>query len=218
MIGRLASTIVVVLTGTALAGSAQVPAKPAASEALTGVIRGRVIAADTRKPLRRARVRIMPGDQTRFDQPLTANTNSRGEFEVTGIAPGSYFVSGSRAGYLTIDYGQRRAHERGIAVEVRGGEVKDRIVLTLPRGGVLTGRITDEVGEAYPGVRVDALASRFLRGRRVPFPAGVATTDDLGNFRISRPDAARGEHSPWLGGHRRRHDAAVSRLRRPRAH
>ena len=49
----------------------------------------------------------------------------------------------------------------------------------LPRGGVLAGTITDELGEPYPGVRVDALALRYQQGRRQPFPVGVATTNDF---------------------------------------
>jgi hypothetical protein len=50
---------------------------------------------------------------------------------------------------------------------------------------VLAGRITDELGEPYPGVRVDAIGTRYGLGRRMPFPAAVATTDDLGQFRLA---------------------------------
>jgi protocatechuate 3,4-dioxygenase beta subunit len=49
---------------------------------------------------------------------------------------------------------------------------------------VLAGRITDEFGEPAPGVRVEALEPRFIRGRRVVVPARLATTNDIGEYRL----------------------------------
>jgi hypothetical protein len=148
-----------------------------------GTIRGRIIAADTGKPLRRARVTIRP--QTTGTPPISANTNSLGQFEAANVPAGAYFISAARAGYLETQYGQRRPAERGVTVDVAPAQSVDRIEISLPRGGVLTGRITDELGEPYPGVRVDAVALGYRMGKRVPSPAGVATTDDLGHFRIA---------------------------------
>jgi hypothetical protein len=160
-----------------------VPTK--AQETKTGSIRGRITAADTGKPLRRARVRVLADKQDSFARAVTAATNSRGEFEVTGLLPGSYFVTGTRVGFISVEYGQRRAGERGLTVDVRAGQVSDRIDITLPRGGVIAGRVSDDIGEPYPGVRVDALALQYRDGKRVPTIAGGSTTDDLGHFRIS---------------------------------
>lgn len=162
----------------------QAPARPALDET-TGTIRGQVTAADTGKPLRRARVQVMPDRRDGFTRPVTANTNSRGEFEVKGLVAGSYFVTGNRAGYIALQYGQRRPKQSGLAVEVRAGQTVERIDLALPKGGILAGRVTDELGEPYPGVRVDALGTQYRLGKREPSRAGGATTDDLGNFRIS---------------------------------
>jgi hypothetical protein len=115
---------------------------------------------------------------------MTTSTNSQGAFELRDVAPGSYFVSASRAGYLELQYGQRRPRERGVSVDVRGADTIQRIDIALPKGSVLAGRITDELGEPYPGVRVSVLEVRYQQGRRVPFPSGGATTDDLGAYRI----------------------------------
>ena len=158
---------------------------PDAAEVKTGTIRGRVIAADTGKPLRRARITIASARQDPTARPLVANTNSNGQFEVTALPPGSYYVSAARAGYLTIQRGQRRARERGLPVDVPAGQVVEGIDLVLPRAGVLAGRITDERGDPYPGVRIDALAMRYSGGRRQPSPVTGATTDDLGQFRLA---------------------------------
>jgi hypothetical protein len=72
-----------------------------------------------------------------------------------------------------------------VVVSVRAGQVTDKIDLALPRGGVLAGRVTDDLEQPYPGVRVDALALRYRHGKRQPTIVGGGTTDDLGNFRIS---------------------------------
>ena len=66
----------------------------------------------------------------------------------------------------------------------------DRIDFSLPRGGVIAGRITDELGEPMAGVRMTALRYRYLpSGERqlIPFnPGGMfnIVTNDLGEFRI----------------------------------
>lgn len=161
------------------------PQNPAAPAATTpGAIRGRITAADTGRSLRRARVSLVPTSAPVSRPSIMASTNAQGHFELKGVAAGSYFVSASRAGHLQLQYGQRRPRERGLAVEVHNGQIVERIDIALPRAGILAGRITDELGEPYPGVRVMALEIRYELGRRVPFPVGNATTDDLGQYRM----------------------------------
>jgi hypothetical protein len=87
-----------------------------------------------------------------------------------------YSITASRAGYLTVQYGQRRPHESGRTLEVHDGQLIEHVDMALPRGGVLSGRITDELGDPFPGARVEAVSLRYTRGRRVPLQAGIATT------------------------------------------
>jgi protocatechuate 3,4-dioxygenase beta subunit len=54
----------------------------------------------------------------------------------------------------------------------------------LPRGGVITGRITDEYGEPAAETSVQAMAFRRMGGRRRLTPMGQASTNDLGQYRI----------------------------------
>lgn len=165
--------------------SAPLAAQPApATKASTAVIRGRITAMDG-AALRRARVSLLPVAQAVGTLQIAASTNSQGHYELKEVPAGLYRVSATRGGYLATQFGQRRAGQTGQTVEVRAGQMVDHIDISLPRGGVLAGRIVDELGEPYPGVRVEAQDLRYVNGRRVPFPAGGATTDDLGEFRIS---------------------------------
>jgi hypothetical protein len=157
------------------------PRDPAAATAARpATLRGRVVTG-TGEPLHRVRVVVNSGGS---NQPSDV-TDTRGDFEIVNVPPGSHTITASRSGYLTIQYGQRRPREAGRSVEIKPGEVIDGIAITLPGGAVLAGTMTDDVGDVYPGVRVEAVEYRYVRGRRLPVQAGAATTNDIGQYRIS---------------------------------
>lgn len=157
------------------------PAKPATASG-TAIIRGTVLAADTGAPVRRAQVRAMTNDGK--DNRVT-QTDDQGRFELKDLVGGRYNLTATRAGYVTIQYGQRRPNERGTPVEVAPGGVLDKIVFGLPRGGVITGRLTDEVGDPLADAQVQAMRSTFMPGGRRLMPTGrMDTTDDTGAFRL----------------------------------
>ena len=85
----------------------------------TGAIRGRVLAADTGMPLRRVHVQLTTSGLSTADRVVATSTNTRGEFELADVAPGSYFVSASRPGYLSMQYGQTPRATRGSVVAVQ---------------------------------------------------------------------------------------------------
>jgi hypothetical protein len=172
-------TIIVLLAAALVSVQPQTP--PPASK--PGTIRGRIVIAETGRPLARARVGLIA--TTAPGRPLmTSSSNSLGNFELRDVPPGTYFVSASRAGYLELQHGQRRPRERGTAVTVRDGEIVPRIDIALPRGSVMAGRITDDAGHPYPGIQVSVWELQYREGRRLPFPAGSARTDDLGDYRV----------------------------------
>jgi hypothetical protein len=179
----LLTTLAVVMP-SAQARQPQAPGgKPAPTE--PGVIRGRITSAENGRPLRRATVSLRPDGTPNVRPIVSVSTNSQGQFEMRDVSPGSYFVSATRTGYLEVQHGQRRPRERGVAIEVRSGEARDRVDIALPRGSVISGRIVDELGAPYPGVVVTLLELRYQLGARTYFPAGGSTTDDLGRFRAS---------------------------------
>jgi hypothetical protein len=153
------------------------PAKPVAG----GTVKGRITAMASGQPLHRVRITLNGG----VANAPTAVTDTRGTFEVTDVPPGTYSVTAARAGYITIQYGQRRPREAGRTIAIASGQTIENIDLRLPRGSVLAGRITDEIGDPSPGVRVEAVELRYVRGRRISVPAKVASTNDAGEYRLS---------------------------------
>ena len=164
------------LPAAAVAQPAPAPAKPAA------IIRGRVTAADTGRPLRRAQISVVMASSTQ--ERRTTSTNSRGEYELRELVAGRYTLTVTRSGYLPWEYGRRAPGEPGRTLEVDEGAALEKIDLAMPRAGVIGGRVIDETGEPVAGVTVWVMRSQFFRGRRTLVPAGSsARTDDTGQYR-----------------------------------
>ncbi len=165
-----------------LIGGAQAPTKPPAA---TAIIAGRVVAADTGKPLQRAAVTLVanPSKTTRVTV-----TDGDGRYEFSRLAAGRYGVRPDKQGYVVIS---PDPFSTGLGVELSEGEVADRTDFALPRGSVITGRITDEFGEPMAGVMVQAARYQFRpSGQRQLMDGGFGNftmpgvTDDRGEYRI----------------------------------
>jgi hypothetical protein len=149
----------------------------------TGVIRGRIVAADTGKPLRRARIAVASLDVG--GPPRTANTGADGRYELTTLPAGRYGVRAARSGYLELRYGQRRPLEAAKVVTLADGQTVERVDFALPRTGLISGRVTDEVGDPVAGAAVFAMRSEYWQGRRQLVSSGPPTrTDDTGRYRV----------------------------------
>jgi hypothetical protein len=159
------------------------PARPGETPVTgTAVLRGQVFSVDG-TPLRRAQVRAT-GQDGRGGGVST--TDPQGKFEIKELPAGRYSISASKAGYVNMQYGQRRADQTGggTILDVLDGQAVEKINFALPRGGVITGRILDEFGEPIAGAQVSALRSRFFSGSRRMMPSGSDNTDDTGAYRI----------------------------------
>jgi hypothetical protein len=154
------------------------------SQPKPAVVRGRVVAADTGRPLRRSQITFVP---TEGGPQRIATTNTQGRYDLIDVAPGRYTVSAGRSGYLRLQYGQRRSDEQARPVHVRDGEVLDNLDFSLPRMGSITGRILDDAGEPLEGAIVWALRPLYVEGRRQLAVAsgGFEGTDDRGEFRLT---------------------------------
>lgn len=150
----------------------------------TAAIRGQIIAADNGVPLRRAQVRVASPDAR---ESRVATTDAQGRFEFRELPAGRYTITGSKAGFVTLQYGQRRPSESGTPIELADGQTLDKVALALPRGSVLGGRITDEFGEPVANATVVAWRYGYQGGARRMTQAGQNsrdTTDDQGQYRL----------------------------------
>lgn len=157
---------------------------PAGREAFktgTGRIAGRVVAADTGAPIRRADVQLTAPETG----VKLARTDQEGRFDFRDLPAGRYSLGASRPGYVSVQYGQRRAFEPGRPIELADKQVVPRADIAMPRGGVIAGRITDEFGEPVAEAMISVMRRSWANGRRRLMPAGrTAQTNDLGQYRV----------------------------------
>ena len=148
----------------------------------TARISGRVIAADTGSPIRRAQINVSSRD-AQFNRSVT--TDSEGRYELASLPAGRYRLYVDKAGYVPLEYGQARPFEAGKPLDIAEGQALEKIDFSLPRGSAITGRITDEFGDPVTDVQVQALRYQFVNGERQLVNAGrPSQTDDLGAYRV----------------------------------
>jgi hypothetical protein len=148
----------------------------------TAKISGRVVAADTGTPIRRAQVRIN-APEARTNR--VATTDNQGRYEIAGLPAARYRLQISKAGYVTLEYGQARPFEAGKPLDIADRQTLEKIDFSLPRGSVITGRIADEFGDPVADAQVQAMRYQFLNGERRLVNAGrTSTTDDIGQYRV----------------------------------
>ena len=172
------------------AAAATVNAQPAprdqqhAPRAGTGTIRGRVVRADTGEPLRRVQVHIDEWNAKDQSGPASTMTDAQGRYELAQLPAGTYHLKATRGGFVEVEYGQRRPFERGRPVDVADGAVLDNINFAMPPGGVVTGRVVDELGEPVAQASVSLARRRYVEGERRLVGQSGSSTDDRGEFRI----------------------------------
>src|SRR5215831_17396074 len=121
-------------TMAASLGAAQPPPRDRPrppAQAGSAAIRGRIFAADTGRPLRRARIAALAPELA--GESRTVSTDSDGRYELTGLPAGRYTIRVTRSGYLPLRYGQRRPLEQGKPLQLADRQAIDSIDFTMPR-------------------------------------------------------------------------------------
>jgi hypothetical protein len=148
----------------------------------TSAIRGRVIAADTGNPIRRAQVRAL-SSEARTSRLTTSD--GEGRYEFRDLPAGRWEITASKAGFVTLRFGQRRPFEAGRPVELAEKQTFEQANIALPRGAAITGRVFDEFGDPVAGARVQVLRYQLVQGTRRLTPTAVGDqSDDTGAFRL----------------------------------
>jgi hypothetical protein len=162
----------------------------------TGTVEGRVVDSVTGEPIRKANVtltlRARPGSLVLNGQTAPANrmarpavnpggglvTDANGVFRAV-LPAGDYQVWAERNGYIFAP------NASASKVTVVAGETARDFTIKMNRHGVIAGRVLDEDGEPMAHVQVNGLRWVLQNGQRVLTPqAGMASTNDLGEFRL----------------------------------
>lgn len=175
-------TMFFALTLVAVEGQvvAEQSAKPSAQ------ISGRVVAADTGRPIRWATVRMVSERGRQF----AATTDPQGRFTFNALPAGTYSLDAAAERYLRMYLGGQPY--TGVSAVIprrlmlKDGERFDKADFSLPRGGAIEGRLLDEFGEPAPGLVVQLSQLMYAGGRRRLMPTGPRPepTDDRGHFRL----------------------------------
>jgi carboxypeptidase family protein len=162
--------------------STQAPPRDNVPKTGTAILRGRVVAADSGLPLRKAMVRIFAAE---LRENRMTTTDPQGRYEFRDLPAGRYTVMASKGGFVGLTYGQTKPLGGGKLLTIRDAETAEKVDFSLWHGSVITGRILDEFGEPISDVQVTVQQYRYLQGRRRLMQAGRSvTTNDIGEFRI----------------------------------
>src|SRR6266542_6546795 len=138
-----------------------------------GRITGKIVAADTGRPVKRASVFVnaaeLPGGRGML-------TDDSGVFDLTELPAGRYTLSVSKSGFVSLSYGQRRPLQAGTPLQLNDGQQLKGVDFQLPRGGVISGRILDEEGEPVAGAMVAVMRYQYQQGERRLTQAGNGQT------------------------------------------
>jgi protocatechuate 3,4-dioxygenase beta subunit len=127
--------------------------------------------------------------------PLTAaTTDSEGRYKLSNVAAGPYVLMAHAPAYVVQTSERRRRNNSGKPLNVAENDNLENVDVTMTRGGVVTGKVTDEDGrpviaESVTIFRLDQQGKRVETDAFEPF--GREETDDQGIYRIFGIEAGR---------------------------
>src|SRR5262249_46828194 len=166
-----------------IAPAQQAPAKTASSNQTErkskreGEITGHVIGPDG-QPVPGVRISTHRIGERAWSSPSAASDDD-GNFKLTGLAPGAYAISAYAPGYVAAEFPSENAIHR----------IGENVTINLVKGGVITGRVTDETGEPIVNVSVLSYRLRDLESKTTDLRFEIygvddGVTDDRGIYRI----------------------------------
>lgn len=152
-------------------------------------VEGRLENALTGEPLRKGILHLLRATSAFREPRYVVESDSQGNFVFEQVDPGSYVLSGDRAGFLRGNYGARFL-ANGESIRLRAGE-KRLLRLALTPQSAMSGRVLDLDGDPLtniePKIEIDAWRWRWSEsagGRLLQLVARVAP-DEAGNFRLA---------------------------------
>jgi protocatechuate 3,4-dioxygenase beta subunit len=176
----------ILLFVAALAAQAQQPRDiQVGTAAGTAVLSGTLVTDETPSdPVRRATISLIVSDPR---NPRLAVTDDAGRFTFTKLAPGTFTLSASKAGYVTAYYGAKRpGRGPGMPVVIPAGQ-QVSVAMKMLKGAVISGTVVDPQGRPAAGAGFQLMQYRVVNGERTLYGAyggyGYTSTDDRGMYR-----------------------------------
>jgi hypothetical protein len=156
-------------------------------------VAGRVVTAADGTPLKSARVALMPEDRRSDHHIYAATSDSDGHFLLKDVVSGRYQFFATHAGFVDQQY-QSKGIDSGALLTLRPGQKISDVLFRMTVAAVITGRVTNQDGEAMPRVQVVALRRQTEDEIEDEGPYGsrkqdlrsvsAVPTDDRGQYRI----------------------------------
>jgi hypothetical protein len=168
--------ILLIVLCVAVQGQEPPSAPKSTDEPATGSIVGRVV-NESGQPVAGAAAFVRRTPSTYLGRNTV--TDAEGNFRVNNLERGLYSITAVAAGHTSVppDPNDPSTYYR----------VGDSVNIRLVRGGVITGTVTNSVGEPLVAVRVRAVMVRDANGKPPATPVvslGQQQTDDRGVYRI----------------------------------
>ena len=142
-------------------------------------IAGTVVNSKTSQALGRVQVAVTDTKNPKNSQTVVTTDDGRFQFQV---AAGKYSLQGSKRGFLTFAYEQHENFWTGIVTGA--GLDTENLLLRLPPTAMISGKVTDEIGEPVRGTTITVFRENHRDGvSRIEGAANVAT-DDLGTYEV----------------------------------
>ncbi|HKV99825.1 MAG TPA: carboxypeptidase-like regulatory domain-containing protein [Vicinamibacterales bacterium] len=211
MMQRIGAWLFVMLAAATVVAAQQTARDATPPRPGTASIEGTLVAIDSGRPVRRARVSLSSVGGGAVGQSVT--TDDLGGFLFKDLPAGSYNLAASKPGYLDSIYGQRRpgTGRPGTPIQLTDGQHLEKLTFQLARGGAIMGTVVDEQGEPVFGQQVRVYRYTRQSGERTLQSAGSDTTDDRGQYRI--PVLLPGEYIVSMFPRESPSDAAVQELK-----
>jgi hypothetical protein len=160
----------------------------AQSEPVT--LQGKVTAGDGGQALAGARVELRPAVfdiipttkadfdklKSRFDVRISSTTDERGEFILSSVSPGRYFLSVTLQGYMLP--GSRE-------VVVAAGKAPPDLTVRLIRAAVIEGAVENSERQPVAGASVQLVESRVQGGTWALIPVATVSAGENGRFEFA---------------------------------
>jgi protocatechuate 3,4-dioxygenase beta subunit len=140
-------------------------------------IQGKVVDGKTGQPIRKVNVTLAGGDPVSNYSVLTA---ADGSFSIDNPNPGRYTVTLEHNGFVPATLNRRQN-----SFTLQSGQALTGLVFKMLPAGVIFGKIVDPDGDPLASVSVNAAPAGAAPRGLQRFARGDASTNDLGEFRIS---------------------------------